>query len=38
MDQNSFCTVLEYCDGPDLSFYLQKYKIFPEKEAKLIIT
>ena len=37
MDQNSFCTVLEYCDGPDLSLYLKKYRAFPEKEAKLIL-
>ena len=37
MDHNSFCTVLEYCDGPDLQFYLKKYKQFPEKDAKLII-
>jgi len=37
IDANSFCTVLEYCEGPDLSFYLKKHKKIPEKEAKLII-
>lgn len=37
IDQNSFCTVLEYCEGPDLSQYLKRYKCIPEKEAKIII-
>lgn len=37
IDQNSFCTVLEYCEGPDLSQYLKRYKSIPEKEAKTII-
>lgn len=37
IDQNSFCTVLEYCEGPDLSQYLKKHKLIPEKEAKTII-
>jgi tousled-like kinase len=37
IDSNSFCTVLEYCEGPDLSFYLKKHKILSEKEAKNII-
>ena len=30
-------TVLEYCDGGDLSSHLKKYKCLSEKEAKLII-
>ncbi|CAD8045824.1 unnamed protein product [Paramecium primaurelia] len=37
IDKSSFCTVLELCDGPDLSYYIKKYKCFPEKEAKLLI-
>ncbi|CAD8049088.1 unnamed protein product [Paramecium sonneborni] len=38
IDKTSFCTVLELCDGPDLSYYIKKYKSFPEKEAKLLIS
>ena len=30
-------TVLEFCDGGDLSSHLKKYKCLSEKEAKLII-
>jgi Protein kinase domain len=37
IDANSFCTVLEYCDGHDLDFYLKQHKIIPEKEARAII-
>ncbi|CAD8134619.1 unnamed protein product [Paramecium octaurelia] len=37
IDKSSFCTVLELCDGPDLAYYIKKYKCFPEKEAKLLI-
>ncbi|CAK56648.1 unnamed protein product (macronuclear) [Paramecium tetraurelia] len=37
IDQDSFCTVLEYCDGTDLNQHLKKYKIIAEKEAKLIL-
>lgn len=37
IDSNSFGTILEYCDGPDLSQYIKKYKQIPEKDAKLII-
>ena len=29
IDPNSFCTVLQFCEGPDLSFYLKKYKKIP---------
>ncbi len=38
IDQNSFCTVLELCSGPDLYTYLKLHKTIPEKEAKFIIT
>ena len=38
IDNNSFCTVLEYCSGPDLATYIQQNKIISEKEARLIIT
>ena len=27
IDANSFCTVLEYCDGHDLDFYLKQVRI-----------
>uniref|UniRef100_A0A0L8HLZ7 non-specific serine/threonine protein kinase n=1 Tax=Octopus bimaculoides TaxID=37653 RepID=A0A0L8HLZ7_OCTBM len=37
IDTNSFCTVLEYCDGNDLDFYLKQNKCIPEKEARSII-
>ena len=37
IDNNSFCTILEYCSGPDLSTYIKNNKFIPEKEAKLII-
>ena len=37
IDSNSFCTVLEYCEGPDLSHYLKRHKVLSEKEAKNII-
>ncbi|VDP14284.1 unnamed protein product [Soboliphyme baturini] len=37
IDLNSFCTVLEYCDGNDLDFYLKQNKSIPEKEARSII-
>ncbi|XP_046645585.1 serine/threonine-protein kinase tousled-like 2 isoform X2 [Daphnia pulicaria] len=38
IDANSFCTVLEYCDGHDLDFYLKQHKIIGEREARSIIT
>ena len=28
IDANSFCTVLEYCDGHDLDFYLKQVRYF----------
>ncbi len=37
IDNHSFCTVLEYCDGNDLDFYLKQHKQIPEKEARCII-
>lgn len=37
-DNNTFITVLEYCDGSDLDMYLKIHKSMPEKEAKLIIS
>ncbi|KAK0418139.1 hypothetical protein QR680_013393 [Steinernema hermaphroditum] len=37
IDNDSFCTVLEYCDGNDLDFYLKQNKQIPEKEARCII-
>ncbi|XP_054724000.1 serine/threonine-protein kinase tousled-like 2 [Uloborus diversus] len=37
IDANSFCTVLEYCDGHDLDFYLKQHKNIPEREARCII-
>lgn len=37
IDSNSFCTVLEYCDGHDLDFYLKQHKLLPEREARSII-
>jgi tousled-like kinase len=38
IDNNSFCTVLEYCSGPDLATYLQRNRFIQEKEARIIIT
>ncbi|XP_052246853.1 serine/threonine-protein kinase tousled-like 2 isoform X2 [Dreissena polymorpha] len=37
IDNNSFCTVLEYCEGNDLDFYLKQNKCIPEKEARSIV-
>lgn len=37
INENEFATVLEYCEGPDLSAYLKKNKNINEKEAKVII-
>ncbi|XP_054933178.1 serine/threonine-protein kinase tousled-like 2 isoform X4 [Dermacentor andersoni] len=34
---SSFCTVLEYCDGHDLDFYLKQHKCIPEREARCIV-
>eukprot|EP00741_Cyanophora_paradoxa_P016426 tig00020912_g15861.t1 len=37
IDNNSFCTVLEHCDGGDLDLYLKNQKTLPEREARCII-
>merc|ERR1719189_1952955 len=37
IDANSFCTVLEYCDGHDLDFYLKQHKVISEREARSIV-
>ncbi|CEF65993.1 Serine/threonine-protein kinase tousled-like 2 [Strongyloides ratti] len=37
IDNHCFCTVLEYCDGNDLDFYLKQHKQIPEKEARSIM-
>ncbi|VDL95619.1 unnamed protein product [Schistocephalus solidus] len=37
IDHDAFCTVLEYCEGNDLDFFLKQNKIIPEREAKSII-
>lgn len=33
IDANSFCTVLEYCDGHDLDFYLKQVSIGVVEDA-----
>jgi len=37
VDINTFCTVMEYCGGNDLDFYLKQHKQMSEKEARTII-
>uniref|UniRef100_A0A3B3QHV1 non-specific serine/threonine protein kinase n=1 Tax=Paramormyrops kingsleyae TaxID=1676925 RepID=A0A3B3QHV1_9TELE len=37
LDTDSFCTVLEFCEGNDLDFYLKQHKLMSEKEARSII-
>lgn len=37
IDSNSFCTVLEHCDGNDLDFVLKQNQFIPEKEARSIL-
>ncbi|ELT97268.1 hypothetical protein CAPTEDRAFT_174294 [Capitella teleta] len=37
IDNNSFCTVLEYCEGNDLDFYLKQNKNIQEKETRSIV-
>uniref|UniRef100_A0A8C0JRP7 Tousled like kinase 1 n=1 Tax=Canis lupus dingo TaxID=286419 RepID=A0A8C0JRP7_CANLU len=34
---DKFCTVLEYCEGNDLDFYLKQHKLMSEKEARSIV-
>lgn len=37
IDENTFCTILEYCEGNDLSYKLKAKTKFSEKPAKKII-
>ncbi|XP_011089008.1 serine/threonine-protein kinase TOUSLED isoform X2 [Sesamum indicum] len=37
IDQNTFCTVLEYCSGKDLDAVLKATPMLPEREARIII-
>lgn len=37
IDDNAFCTVLQFCDGCDLDAYLRAHKTLPEREARAII-
>jgi tousled-like kinase len=37
IDSNSFCTVLEYCDGTDLDWFLKTHKSLNEREARAIL-
>ncbi|KAM9424553.1 serine/threonine-protein kinase tousled-like 2 isoform 2-T2 [Pholidichthys leucotaenia] len=37
IDTDSFCTVLEYCEGNDLDFYLKQNKSMTEKEGRSIV-
>lgn len=37
IDSNSFCTIIEFCNGCDLGAFLKKHKTLPEKDAKAII-
>jgi serine/threonine protein kinase len=36
IDENTFCTVMEYCDGGDLDSYLKQNKALPELEVKIL--
>uniref|UniRef100_A0A1D1ZB35 Serine/threonine-protein kinase TOUSLED n=1 Tax=Anthurium amnicola TaxID=1678845 RepID=A0A1D1ZB35_9ARAE len=37
IDHNTFCTVLEYCNGKDLDAVLKATPVLPEREARIII-
>ena len=37
VDNNCFCTVLEFCPGEDLNMYMKKHKTLTEREAKSIM-
>ncbi|GAV59098.1 Pkinase domain-containing protein [Cephalotus follicularis] len=37
IDENTFCTVLEYCSGKDLDAVLKATPVLPEKEGRIII-
>uniref|UniRef100_A0A7S1XF22 Protein kinase domain-containing protein n=1 Tax=Compsopogon caeruleus TaxID=31354 RepID=A0A7S1XF22_9RHOD len=38
IDSNSFCTVLEFCEGEDLDQYLKRHKTLSEREARSILS
>jgi Protein kinase domain/Myb-like DNA-binding domain len=38
IDDSSFCTVLEFCEGGDLDALLKRCGTLPEREAKIIVT
>lgn len=37
IDNDSFCTVLELCDGYDLDIHLKTHVSLPEREARIIV-
>jgi len=37
IDENTFCTVLEYCKDGDLDTYLKKHKYLSLKEARILV-
>ncbi|XP_061696490.1 serine/threonine-protein kinase tousled-like 1-B isoform X2 [Syngnathoides biaculeatus] len=37
LDTDTFCTVLEFCEGNDLDFYLKQNKLMSEKEARSVV-
>lgn len=37
IDEDTFCTVMEYCQGGDLDSYLKQHKSLPEIEARVLI-
>ena len=37
INDNSFCTIIELCNGKDLSSYIQERRKIPEEEVKVII-
>lgn len=37
LEGDSFCNIIEYCEGSDLSSLLKRSKVLPENEAKMII-
>lgn len=37
IDNSSFCTILEYCEGHDLDEYLKEQGALSEREARVII-
>eukprot|EP00854_Cymbomonas_tetramitiformis_P006920 gene6920-8256_t len=37
LDANTFCTILEYCEGGDLDSYLKTNRILGEREARIMM-